>query len=93
MQKSSIGNRVDISSYTSSNQYITPSDGYVSVVASSTMNAYIEAYIDSKFILNASVTRDGSRNGYNAIYVRKGTKVYLKARTGTGDKVWFYPIE
>lgn len=93
MQKSSIGNYVDISSYTQSNPYITPSDGYVSIVAKSTMNAYIEVYIGSKFVLSANVSRDGNKNGYNAIYVRKGTKVSLKARTGTDDSVLFYPID
>ena len=93
MQKSSIGNYVDISSYTNSNPYITPSDGYVSITARSSLNAYIEAYIGSKFILSASVSKDGTKNGYNAIYVRKGTKVSLKARTSTGDYIQFYPIE
>ena len=65
----------------------------MSQLLQSTMNAYIEAYIDSKFVLSASVSRDGSKNGYNAIYVRKGTKVFLKSRTGTGDNILFYPIE
>ena len=93
MQKSSIGNYVDISSYKNSNPYITPSDGYVSITARSTQNAYIEAYIGSKFILSANVSKDGTKNGYNAIYVKKGTKVSLKARTSTDDYIQFYPIE
>ena len=57
------------------------------------MNAYIEAYIGSKLVLSASVSKDGNKNGYNAIYVRKGTKVSLKARTSTDDYIQFYPIE
>lgn len=79
---------VDISGYTSTNQYTAPADGYINAYANGSGN-YAYIIIKGKNADGASISLsvDGSttdaKNRVNGIFIRKGMKVYLADSTGT----------
>ena len=75
-----IGTAVNVSSYTSSNKYTCPSDGYVNVYIGSGNSGTIDG--DG----NLSI---GGYQGRYAMPVKKGMKVYI---TGTVNYAYFIPL-
>ena len=80
------GTAVDISSYTSSNKYTCPSDGYV-YLSTSSVDSYVTASINNALI---SAMHGGSN--YNSIFVKKGMKVWIATSNGTFG-AWFLPLQ
>lgn len=83
---------IDLSSYTQSNKYTLPSDGYIQARANSTLLTIMVA-IEGKnndsptFYLSADWQTD--RFATNSIYVKKGMHVYMISQNGGAA---FYPI-
>ena len=83
---------VNLISYTESNKYTLPCDGYIQARASST-NLTIMVAIEGKnnnsltFYLSADWQTD--RYATNSIYVKKGMSVYMISTNGGAS---FYPL-
>ena len=83
---------VNLSSYTQSNKYTLPSDGYIKARATSTILTIMVA-IECKnndsptFYLSADWQTD--RYATNSIYVKKGMHVYMISPNGGAS---FYPL-
>ena len=92
LDKNSLGMPIDLSSYTQSNKYTLPSDGYIQARANSTLLTIMVA-IEGKnndspiFYLSADWQTD--RYATNSIYVKKGMHVYMISLNGGAA---FYPI-
>lgn len=92
LDKNSLGMPIDLSSYTQSNKYTLPSDGYIQARANSTLLTIMVA-IEGKnndsptFYLSADWQTD--RYATNSIYVKKGMHVYMISLNGGAT---FYPI-
>lgn len=92
LDKNSLGMPIDLSSYTQSNKYTLPSDGYIQARANSTLLTIMVA-IEGKnndsptFYLSADWQTD--RYATNSIYVKKGMHVYMISLNGGAV---FYPI-
>lgn len=92
LDKNSLGMPIDLSSYTQSNKYTLPSDGYIQARANSTLLTIMVA-IEGKnndsptFYLSADWQTD--RFATNSIYVKKGMHVYMISQNGGAA---FYPI-
>ena len=85
VEANTLGTVVDVSSYTSSNKYTCPSNGYLALYSSSS-NGYIIAKIND---MNISAFYAGTR--YNAIYVKKGMQIWIGESNGNGYSK-FYPL-
>lgn len=84
-EKSNIGTFVDLTQYTSSNQYTAPSDGYI------LMNVYATGHTAS-IIVNGRIGITATYNGSSlmqSLYVKKGMTLYA---TATGADARYYPI-
>jgi len=81
-----IGTAVNISSYTSSNAYVFPSDGYV-LIHSSSANAYVSFKISGMTWLS----RQGGSD-YQLLYVKKGMTGYVLGSQGSFE-AYFYPLQ
>lgn len=80
-----LGTSVSLIGYSSSNPYITPSDGYISAVCS---NDTVTAYYNGVNILDYGPFT--SRENHIALFVRKGVSIYI---TYTGRPlVKFLPL-
>lgn len=92
LDKNSLGMPIDLSSYTQSNKYTLPSDGYIQARANSTLLTIMVA-IEGKnndsptFYLSADWQTD--KFATNSIYVKKGMHVYMISQNGGAA---FYPI-
>ena len=88
---SASSNRVDISSYTSSNQYTAPSDGYLIAKADSTGNgARCRAVADGAEVY--AIQQVQSTSISQSLFVRKGAKLYVLEKTDQYCVVFFQPI-
>ena len=92
LDKNSLGMPIDLSSYTQSNKYTLPSDGYIQARASST-NLSIMVAIEGKNndspTLYISADWQTDRYATNSIYAKKGMRVYMITSKGGAT---FYPI-
>lgn len=92
LDKNSLGMPIDLSSYTQSNKYTLPSDGYIQARASST-NLSIMVAIEGKNndspTLYISADWQTDRYATNSIYAKKGMRVYMITSNGGAT---FYPI-
>lgn len=92
LDKNNLGMPIDLSSYTQSNKYTLPSDGYIQARANSNIPTIMVA-IEGKnndsptFYLSADWQTD--RFATNSIYVKKGMHVYMISQNGGAS---FYPI-
>lgn len=92
LEQSNIVEAVNLSSYTQSNKYTLPSDGYIQARANSNIPTIMVA-IEGKnndsptFYLSADWQTD--RFATNSIYVKKGMHVYMISQNGGAS---FYPI-
>ena len=77
-------NRVDISSYTST-QYTTPKDGYLNIINGSGKTGLAEIALDAA-TYNFTI---GGAVGRFAVFLRAGSKIKI---TGATDGAMFYPI-
>lgn len=77
-----IGERINIKSYTETNMYTCPSDGYIFLYISSTSTA-------GMVTLGTVAANFGGAVGRTLVYVKKGTKVYV---SGNPDIAAFVPI-
>ena len=80
------GTSVDITSYTASNKYTCPSDGYI-YLSTSSAGAYVTISLGGPYI---SAIQGGSN--YNSIFVKKGLRVWTVTSNGTFG-VHFYPLQ
>ena len=76
---------VDVKSYTSSNMYTCPCDGYILVYSGSNT-----AYAAITGSTGTNVIAAGVASGRDSVYVRKGMKVYT---VGSPSAVRFYPFK
>lgn len=81
-----LGTAVNIASYTSSNKYTCPSDGYIGLSTSST-GAYVTISLGG---VNVSAMQGGCN--YNGIFVKKGMSVWITASNGTFG-AYFKPLQ
>lgn len=92
LEQSNIVETVNLSSYTQSNKYILPNDGYIQARANSNIPTIMVA-IEGKnndsptFYLSADWQTD--RFATNSIYVKKGMHVYMISQNGGAS---FYPL-
>lgn len=92
LEQSNIVETVNLSSYTQSNKYTLPSDGYIQARANSNIPTIMVA-IEGKnndsptFYLSADWQTD--RFATNSIYVKKSMHVYMISQNGGAS---FYPI-
>lgn len=92
LEQSNIVETVNLSSYTQSNKYTLPSDGYIQARANSNIPTIMVA-IEGKnndsptFYLSADWQTD--RFATNSIYVKKGMHVYMISQNGGAS---FYPL-
>ena len=93
--KNDIGTYIDISSYTSQNPYIFPSDGYVLLEISANGDNYLYGRIignnGNYFTVQASAILN-KNNVRMPVYVRKGMK-WLKMGSFGTTNCYFFPIE
>ena len=78
----SLGARVDLSSYSSSNKYSCPSDGYIWVYNDTGKSGYVQ--IDNT---NVSI---GGVVGRFAVFVKKGTRIFPM---GSATTFAFVPLQ
>lgn len=81
----------DITSYTSSNRYIAPSDGYILFYLTPETNKYIEASFCNGWS-GKRVFTDASSNVLDSVFVPKGSDIYISNNTTTNGKVYFRGI-
>lgn len=75
-----LGNAVDLIGYTSSsNPYTFPNDGYLYITCDSPVGTNVKAYFrqGSNDMFGLGCAGDGASYGRNAIFVKKGMKVYI----------------
>ena len=84
------GNTVDISSYTSSNQYTCPSDGYFLVQPSDTVGHEVVGVVNGSPLL-ACVTSTANEPPIASLYVRKNMKLYSNV-VGEHNAIYFIPV-
>ena len=94
LSKNDIATYVDISSYTDSNPYIFPSDGYVWIEISAKPENYLYGSIISNDNNNRFTVQVSGGYSYTRIpvYVRKGMKWYKSEGLGT-NQVRFYAFQ
>lgn len=78
-----IGTAVDIASYTSSNKYTCPSDGYVTIHIGSNNSGTLIVYNSND---NLSI---GGYQGRYSLFVKKDLQLYID---GTPARAYFYPL-
>lgn len=92
LEKSNIVETVNLSSYTQSNKYTLPSDGYIQARASSTLLTImvaIEGKNNDSPTLYLSADWQTDRYAANSIYVKKGMRAYMITSNGGAS---FYPL-
>lgn len=92
LEQSNIVETVNLSSYTQSNKYTLPSDGYIQARANSnipTIMVAIEGKNSDSPIFYLSADWQTDRFATNSIYVKKGMHVYMISQNGGAS---FYPI-
>ena len=77
---------IDVSTYTSSNPYVTGSDGYLRLHIASDSNL---AYVNGVALMGTD--SGGPTNVYFCLFVRKGSRVYLGSQN-TNAQLRFYPL-
>ena len=90
----SFGTVVNLASYSSSNPYTCPSDGYV-VVKARELNGYVVVTVipksgDSSIDVSAQAT--ANNYVYNALFVKKGMKLYPLSTITTNLQAKFVPL-
>ena len=94
LSKNDIKASVDISSYTNSNPYIFPSDGYVWIEVSTGIQNYLYGNIisndnNNRFIVQVT---GGYSNVRIPVYVRKGMK-WCKLDSSGSTNAYFYAFQ
>ena len=91
LTKNQLGNRVDLLSYSASNLYTVPSDGYVYILADTPTGTNAKVFFrqNGTDIFNVGAAGNGSSYGRNALFVKKGMTIYATAE-GSGFKYAFY---
>lgn len=93
LSKNNIGTSVDISSYTSSNPYIFPSNGYILLEVLTGVDNSLYGFIignnGNRIIVQASGAKSNVRM---PVYVRKGMKWYQGESIGTTN-AYFYAFQ
>ena len=92
MQNNGLGTGVSILNYTSSNQYTTPSDGYIYLKSGDDINDYVIVEIGDRLDVGVKTQQAGYPE-YNAIYVRKGVTAYVLAKSGSTVTAGFRPYQ
>lgn len=90
-----LGSGVNIKTYTSSNRYTCPSDGYVRAVHYGRSSGYVKVRIESENASNYTqftVFANSQDDAYETVFVRKGLKVYPSGNSGDFTLA-FIPIE
>lgn len=80
----SLGTYVDVKSYTSTNKYTAPCDGYF-LFASSTTYRY---RIGGLYVGGAS----NNVNHYETVFVKKGLQLFAENTLNSSDIARFYPL-
>ena len=88
INKNSLGNIIDILSYSSSsNRYTCPSDGYVKLIVTGGGSGWV--FINGQILLSSTGSSSGNAVAMS-IYVRKGMTVYITG--GSSVALYFIPI-
>ena len=89
-----LGSNVDISSYTDSNPYITPSDGYIRIGSDTATSGEIRVIIMSKNNRNCTHLYMSIKNQYeyNSLYVKADMKVFMFQAIPSGASAVFIPF-
>lgn len=86
-----LGTAVDLTSYSSANPYVTPSDGYIQCETASSGAYVLVAIRDANnVIIYMGANQTGTH--YQACYVKKGLKIYHHTSSGTINAK-FYPLQ
>ena len=86
-EANAIGTWIDIRSYTSTNKYTFPSDGYVFVYNASNTSSYVS--IEGATDAGSSLALGTTNSGRVGMFVKKGMKCYT---VGTVSAARFNPI-
>ncbi len=91
------GTSVDVESYTVSNRYVCPSDGYLYARAGLAAGSYAGLVFygttsESVYMTLEARTYEGNVYDYASVYVRKGTRVYCSGKNGSSSLVRFIPL-
>ena len=86
------GTAIDISSYTSTTQFVAPNDGYIIIASPLQANANITLYVNNTYFALIETTRQGYPS-INSVFVRKGMTAYIThGSTATGYSAVFRPL-
>ena len=86
------GTAIDISSYTSTTQFVAPNDGYIIIASPLQANVNITLYVNNTYFALIETTRQGYPN-VNSVFVRKGMTAYIThSSTATGYSAVFRPL-
>lgn len=89
--KHAVGTEVNLLSYTSSNPYTIPSDGYIVLGTSySEPTAKISASINNA--INIEADSNGGFSRHSSLFVRKDMNVYVYGITGSNTFAKFFPL-
>ena len=94
LQHNKIGNSIDLTSYTSSNLYVTPNIGYVVLNASAASGARASAHIigsDNNGDIAFNMIGNNANTQISCTLVPKGVKIYGDA-TGVNSSSVFIPL-
>jgi hypothetical protein len=91
LNNNNLTREINITSYTSDNMYLVPSDGYVQINASQSIgdSALVRVRSNDKTITRQ--LRLQATDGNTSLFVKKGMKVYVSAHNGNAA-VYFYPL-
>jgi len=94
--KNNAGSVIDISSYTSTNKYVCPCDGYVQLYSGNASSGYMRVIINgaNDEVMAYLYMNVVAAYTSNAVFVKKGMKVYVNGNTVTssGAVITFNPI-
>ena len=89
------GTAISLSSYTQANPYTCPSDGYMLIVAGNTSGNTIFGRVwgTNGEQLGTMSARGASQGDQQSLFVRKGCKIAPIVNTGTGNNIYFIPLQ
>lgn len=88
-----LANGVNLTSYTASNPYTTPSDGYAYIYTDTPTSSVGKVFFrqGTSTIMQAGAAGNGASYGRNAIFIKKGMKIYATTE-GVNVTVTFISI-
>ena len=98
LTKSGLGSNVNVLSYTATNPYVCPSDGYFYIQLTYHANQTIVGYVNNVALLQLSTPTSGNNVAYQSIctFVRKGMQIqaeYRQVASGGAVFAFFIPLE